>query len=178
MQADLFDNKTEIIRTLGFYQPFCTLMLYGKIETRWVREGKKPPFPFGKYLFYSTRKSCDSLTLIEWSGTGIASFIDSLLLQDGTRAFNGFAIATGDLRNIRLMTAEDEGKTFVKFRNGEYRRDKNGNLHRYVQWCLEFENVQAIEPFVFEFGKQGVGILPKSEYSKINLLSTSQVRVK
>ena len=44
------------IRTLGFYQPFGSLMLHGKIETRWVRKGKKPPFPLGKYIFYTTQK--------------------------------------------------------------------------------------------------------------------------
>lgn len=61
-QAQLFDfpkiETVSKIRTLGFYQPFGTLMLHGKIETRWVKVGKKPPFPEGKYLFYSTQKRC------------------------------------------------------------------------------------------------------------------------
>jgi hypothetical protein len=172
--ADLFGNKAEIIRTLGFYQPFCSLMLHGKIETRWVREFKKPPFIKGKYLFYSTKKCCDSITLIEWCGTGVASTIDWLLMRDQTRALNGYAIGIGELVNIRLMSPDDEGKTFVKYVGRQLRPDKDGKKHHwYLQWCLEFENVQAIEPFKFDFGKQGVGILPESERNKIKILSTT-----
>ena len=55
--SDLFGENNEVIRTLGFYQPYCTAMLHGKVETRWIIEGRTPPMPLGKYLLYSTKKS-------------------------------------------------------------------------------------------------------------------------
>jgi hypothetical protein len=169
---DLFGNNKEIIRTLGFYQPFCSLMLHGKIETRWVREGKKPPFPKGKYLFYSTKKACTEDQLQNWCGWMYNDFISPALLDDNTAQLNGYALAVADLKDIRLMSVADERMAFVKYMGYDYRDDKDGNVIAYVQWCLEFENVQAIEPFEFKFGKQGIGILPDSERHKINIRKT------
>lgn len=156
----------EILRTLGFYQPFCTLMLHGKVETRWVRVGKKPPFPKGKYLFYSTKEPCDINQMIDFcgAGNGLRITIEHLLLNDETKNLNGYGLATGVLRDIRLMTKKDEGKTFVEFKGIQIRQDKNGVNHSYQQWCLEFEDVRAIEPIKFTHGKQGVGFL-KDEYT-------------
>lgn len=158
--------KIEIIRTLGFYQPFCTLMLYGKIETRWVREGKKPPFPLGKYLLYSTKEPCTDEQLDKWSGQSLYCNITEALSNDSTKELNGYAIAMGRLVNIRLMTQWDDEDAFVKFVGTTARQDKNGKWHKYVQWCLEFENVHSIEPFGIK-GKQGVGIFPPELHHKI-----------
>lgn len=145
------------IRTLGFYQPFCSLMFHGKKETRWVRKGRKPPFPLGKYLFYSTKKKCESLQ--EWCGQDIMNVIRVTLDEDDTMYYNGYALGYGELVNIRPMTKEDEPLAFVLFQGEQWRTDKNGTKHIYVQWILEFENVERIEPYVFTEGKQGVGKL-------------------
>lgn len=151
--------ESTVIRTLGFYQPFCSLMLHGKIETRWVREGKKPPFPLGRYLFYSTQNPCTDEQLDGWCGQSLYCNLTEALANDTTKELNGYAIATGQLVNLRHMTRWDDEEAFVRFAGTTARQDKNGKWHKYTQWCLEFENVQPIEPFRFEFGKQGVGIL-------------------
>jgi hypothetical protein len=152
-----------MIRTLGFYQPFCSLMLYGKLETRWIRVGKKPPFPLGKYLLYSTKKRCSPEDLFNWCGTKISFHIKSRLLTERTDVLDGYALAIGDLIKVRPMVKEDEERAFVLFK-GEIPRvvPKGEKVFYYVQWILEFENVQRIEPFRFK-GKQGVGIY-KGEY--------------
>lgn len=155
-------NQVEVIRTLGYYQPFCSLMFHGKKETRWVRKGKKPPFPLGKYLFYSTKKKCESL--LEWCGLEIMNSIRVTLDSDDSMYYNGYALGYGVLSNIRLMTKEDEAAAFVKYQGEQVRVDKNGKEHVYVQWILEFKHVERITPYPFKDGKQGVGILKQSPH--------------
>ncbi len=149
--------RPEEIRTLGFYQPFCSLMFHGKKETRWVRKGRKPPFPLGEYLLYSTKKPCDNSTLLKWCGPEIMLSITHELVGDVTRLLNGTAIGIANLTNVRLMTKEDEPLAFVKFIGEKTEKDKKGNDVTKVQWILEFENAQLFIPFKFEYGKQGVG---------------------
>lgn len=154
---------SEIIRTLGYYQPFGSLMFHGKKETRWVRKGKKPPFPLGKYLFYSTKKPCEKPTLFQWCGEDIMFSIHQTLEGDVTRFMNGTALGYGNLVNLRPMIKEDEPTAFVKFIGERTVKDKNNNDVIQVQWILEFENVERISPYPFTEGKQGVGILkPKN----------------
>lgn len=170
---DLFGKESEVIRTLGFYQPFGSLMLHGKIETRWVRVGKKPPFPLGKYLLYTTQKRCDDETLLKWCGRDLWFDVINTLKGDPTKTIDldKTAIAIGELVKIRLMVKEDERDAFVKFIGTKEFKDKNDNIILKSQWCLEFCNVNQIEPFEFNFGKQGVGILPESEKQKIKIIN-------
>src|SRR5712675_443943 len=170
--TDLFGNNIEIIRTLGFYQPFCSLMLppYDKVETRWVRVGRKVPFVMGKYLFYSTKKPCGTEDFYNWCGNELVNLINTLLSNEDTVKLDGYAIAIAQLRKIDLMTKNDEKRCFVECVGSWYRKDKNGTEHEYKQVCLFFEDVQRIEPFEFNFGKQGIGHLPLSEYEKIKIL--------
>lgn len=157
MSRLLFDNE-EIIHTLGLYQPFGSLMLHGKIETRWVRVGHKPPFPLGRYLLYTTQKECSNPTLFEWCGAEIMSNIIDTLKDDVTKDLKGYALCYGDLYKIQPMTESDEAECFVKYKPFDIREDKNGKKHHYKQQCLFFTNIQPVEPFKFK-GKQGVGIL-------------------
>jgi hypothetical protein len=157
----------EPIRTLGFYQPFCSLMFHGKKETRWVRKGKKPPFPIGRYLLYSTKNKCEAPTLFQWCGPEIMLLITQTLEGDVTRFINGMALGFGELVNIRLMVKEDEADAFVKYVGEQERIDKNGVKHIYVQWVLEFKKTERIMPFCFK-GKQGVGVFSQSEYEQLN----------
>jgi hypothetical protein len=166
---NLFGETDEVIRTLGFYQPFGTLMLNGKVETRWARVNRKLSFPIGKYLLYTTKKSCTYGQFIEWSGIHTINRVKALIWDDPTKDLNGYAIAIGELKTIREMRLEDEENCFVHYKGTEYRNDKNNIQHEYHQFCLQFENIQRIKPFEFKFGKQGVGILPQSEIYKINL---------
>lgn len=160
---DLFgETKKEVIRTLGFYQPFGTLMNYGKIETRWVRKGKKPPFPLCKYVFYTTKKECSDFTLYEeWCGVEIMGNINETLKDDNTRHFTKMILSHGELIEVRPLTKEDEPKAFVKFIGEKVFKDKNGKDVIKVQWALIFKDVQQITPVPYHHGKQGVGFLDK-----------------
>lgn len=158
---NLFGETNEVIRTLGFYQPFGSLMLHGKIETRKVQNGRRPPFPFGKYLFYTTKAKLPEDRLYGWCGESIVQDIRLTLANEPTKDLHGYAIAIGELKTYYPMSFEDEVNCFV--RKGRY-LDK-------TTWCLEFANVQRIKPFEFKFGKQGVGFLPESEKYKIFLVS-------
>ncbi len=169
---NLFGEKEQSrIRTLGFYQPFGSLMLYGKIETRWIMEDRKPPFPLGRYLFYTTQKNCDNPTLFDWCGAEIMKSISDTLGDDSTKDLNGYAIGIGDLVSTRLLTKEDEGRAFVKFIGREQKLNYiSAKYNTKDQWALIFENVQRIEPFQCTFGKQGVGFVPESEIDKIKII--------
>lgn len=157
MTKDIEQGNIEI-RTLGFYQPFCSLMFHGKLETRWVRKRRKPPFPLGQYLFYSTKNKCENPTLYQWCGADIRLTIEETLAGDVTRFMNRTALGVGTLENVRLMTIEDEPLAFVKFIGEQSRIDKHGDENIYVQWILEFKNVTRFDqPFAFIEGKQGIG---------------------
>ena len=155
----------EIIRTMGFYQPFATAMLHGKVETRWVQKGKKPPFPLGKYLMYSTRKSCSHIDLLGWCDNSNINKLSEIQSNDLTANLNGFAICTGILQKVEPLTV-NHANTFIRF-VGEKTIEKFGDIKHYVQWALIFDNIQPIEPFMWNYGKQGVGFLPESELKKI-----------
>lgn len=158
IQTDLFgNNDNEVIRTLGFYQPFGTAMLHGKIETRWVRVGKKPPFPLGKYMLYTTQKECSQATLLDWCGPMIAAKLLFAVRADRTEHLNGYGICFGNLVKIEPMRPDQENECFVKYMGIIERPDKNGVMHKYQQQCLYFENIVRIEtPFIYK-GKQGTG---------------------
>lgn len=152
MNETLFPAQ-EKIRTLGWHQPFGSLMLHGKIETRIVQPGRKAPFPLGRYLIYTTKAGTDFAELVEICGPDTAQRILEILEHEPTAKLNGHAIATADLVAVRPMAKEDEARCFVP-------------LHP-LRWCLVFENVTRIEPFPWHFGKQGIGFVPDSELVKI-----------
>lgn len=158
-QMDLFgDKQSEVIRTLGFYEPFGSLMLHGKIETRWVREGRKPPFPLGRYLFYTTKEPCDPTDQRDWCGEYLMMRITKTLVKQG--GFNnGMALGIGELVEIRLLTPEDEEQAFVKYVGRKVFTIKGEDVHK-IQWALVFKDVKRIESFKWEYGKQGTGFVP------------------
>ena len=138
-----------LVRTLGLYQPFATLMLHGKVETRWVRKGKKAPFPLGRYLIYSTKKyykpSQELATLC-----GYVNYNRLMQIVQGKDETwpNGRAICIGDLvKIIDPICPPFNQNTFV---NNEWETQ----THRRVG--LVFENVKRVKPYEFT-GKQGVG---------------------
>jgi hypothetical protein len=162
---DLFGG--HVIRCLGMYQPFGSLMLNGKVfETRWVKKDKKAPYPLGTYLFYITERSTSSAELLDISGEYQMTRITKALMAEPTYSLRRHAIAIGELVRVRPMTIADEDKAFVKFYFSI-----NSTL-----WVLEFENLQRIEPFKWSYGKQGIGIIgrgkiPASERDKIKIVN-------
>ena len=152
----------ERIRTIGLYSPFARLMLHDKVETRWVKKNKKPPFPLGKYLIYATKKSYTRWEMYHISGERHLSWIYDIYKRLGYmwEMDAGYALCVGELIALYSMTPEDEPFTYVK-----YKEDENSIL-----WCLKFKDVKGIEPFRWKYGKQGVGFVPDSELSKIKII--------
>ncbi len=176
---NLFNEpEKEIIRTIGFYQPYCSLMLHGKVETRWVRAGKKPPFPLGKYVGYSTKQPATEEQIISWCNEylRLADHMINVLALDATKTLNGYAIWHGQLVKLeRANDTTDPNKTFVAGPHTEIRivKDKEGKEKEveYHRWLLFFDDVKSIRPFEFKYGKQGVGIYPDSELDKIEVIN-------
>jgi hypothetical protein len=169
-------EKSEVVRTLGLYQPFAGLMLHGKIETRLVGRywdpinekivDRKPPFPLGKYLLYATKKPFDVFGVAKISGR----FYDRLsTIQHGDywKDFHlfGMAICVGDLTEI-IDPISPQPATFVDLDCVVF-DISNYPTHRRVG--LVFKNIQRIEPFPFK-GKQGIGFLSDADKSKIKFL--------
>lgn len=157
----LFSHEGPI-RTLGFYEPFGSLMLHGKIETRWIMTGKKPPFPLGRYAFYTTQKECTCDELLEWCGEDL---MEEIMKKTDHTVRPSMLLGFGTLTNIRPMTIQDEPTAFVKY-HGLKTVDTPKGMVRKTQWALIFTDVKAIEPVWFlddngkSLGKQGVGFLP------------------
>jgi hypothetical protein len=155
------------IRTLGLYQPFATLMLHGKIETRWVgssRNGKlkKPPFPFGKYLIYSTKKAYDYFEVLNIAGKHHAEILKLEAGEDwATYHLKGCAICIGDLVDIIDPIKKTTKNTFVKYAPA---------LNGCRRVGLVFQNIQRIKPFEFKGGKQGIGFLHWTDVEKIEII--------
>lgn len=166
---NLFGEET--IRTLGLYQPFATLMLHGKVETRFVTYPKKAPFQFGKYLIYSTIKCYDFDEAMDLMGDQEAEARvifrkefemghAGTIHPDTRNLLLGHAIGIGDLIEIiDPITPDNNVKTFVE----------------YVEPCsrrrvgLVFENMRRIKPFPFK-GKQGIGFLTPEQKQLIEFV--------
>ena len=146
---ELFANYNEIIRALWWNQPYASLMLHGKIETRTY-----PTNVRGKVLICACKKRYDLGTIMTISGRNQFDRMNTIL-QDGEAAITGKAIAIGDLVDCRRMTLRDADKCFVEFHAS--------------RWCWIFENVQAIEPFEIK-GKQGWAILDEATKNKIHII--------
>lgn len=158
------------IRTLGLYQPFATLMLYGKVETRWVSTGKKPPFPLGRYLIYSTIQCYDYFEALgmmtdDQSEDAQDCFRKELQVSGGTidpvskDFITGHAICIGDLIDIIDPILPSTPKTFVKYIEPCSRRRVG----------LVFENMKRLKPFPIK-GKQGIGFLSDEDRAKIQIV--------
>jgi hypothetical protein len=158
----------EIIRTLGLYQPYASLMLHGKIESRWVKKGKKAPFPLGKYLIYSTKKAYSQKEFEHVAGDK-AKHAWKLLENESTVSLNGYAICIGDLVKVEPMSATMEHKAFIDTPIDEWQSAEPIIINYHLLWALHFENIQRISPFLFK-GKQGVGILTKEQHKFIQIL--------
>lgn len=167
--TNLFGEET--IRTLGLYQPYATLMLHGKIETRWVDQTKKPPFPKGKYLIYSTKKSYTPQEFKHIAGEHADRAID--LVKDDESLLNGFGLCIGDLWSLRPMTTATMHVGFVGLKNlpaGSLNSiDDFIGIDGRILWGLSFTNMRRIKPFPFK-GKQGIGFLTAEQKQLIQFV--------
>lgn len=153
---DLFGN--HFIRSLGLYQPYASLIFtHDKLETRWVINGKKPPFPKGKYMIYACKRAYAPHEVRHISG----GYLDpDIWIADPRYCLTGMPLGIADLVDVYDMGWEDQEQAFV-----ELNRDVIGSR----QVILEFQNKQRIKPFPYK-GKQGVGILTPEEIAQIELI--------
>lgn len=155
------------IRTLGLYQPFAGLMLHGKIETRMVIIDRKPPFPFGKYLIYATKKEYHPSDVKHIAGRYYNSVVEIQRKDPETFKILGMGICVGDLVEIIDPVERWNQKTFVDLPAIEY------DVHNWPERRrvgLVFQNVERIKPFEIK-GKQGIGFLSDAEVDKIEIIA-------
>ena len=123
----------EPIRALSWKEPYCSLMLHNKIETRTWQTNFR-----GLVLMCATKEPYTNEQLLRISGE--AQYVRIKALLDNPLLINGNAIAIGRLIDCRPMKKEDEDACFVKFNWGLY--------------CHVYERVAAIEPLPWR-GAQG-----------------------
>lgn len=145
------------ILALSWKQPYGSLMLHGKIETR-VWETKYR----GRVLICTSKAAYSQDAALSISGAYQFQRLCHRLLNDESIDVNGYAIAIGTLVDCRPMTPDDEDKTFVQYR--EPWVDKTGKRRRL--FCHVYEDVQAIEPFPWQ-GSQGWREVGEPELSRI-----------
>lgn len=147
--TDLFGNQE--VRALSWKEPFASLMLHGKIETRkWSTRYR------GLVLICASQKPYTEAELMGICGTSTgAQKIFNFMNGRGIKENPGYAIAIGTLVDCRLMELEDEEKSFVEFW---------GHLY-----CHIYEDVQPIEPIPFK-GQQGWKKLDQAFIDKIKVL--------
>lgn len=164
---DLSSSSSEKIRTLGMYQPYASLMLHGKIETRWVKKGKKPPFPLGKYLIYSTKRAYSGEQFRFVAGE---TYKDAMNKLGGGLLWwalpRGCALLVAELKRVELWNIHDPSDHIEAFANTYVKPETDPEFDR---WLLYFENVTAIKQFKFK-GKQGIGFLKPGDRNKIEFI--------
>ena len=141
------------MRALSWKQPFGTLMLYGKIETRkWKTDYRGP------VLICISKKSYSLDELHDLCGEYVVHIIIGTLGNEPAQFDDvcGYAIAVGNLVDCKKMTPEDEDDCFIKY---------NPDL-----WCHFYENIREIKPIPFK-GKQGWSTLDQSFIDKIEYIN-------
>ena len=189
-QKELFEipKKKEIIRALWWNQPYASLMLHGKIETRTY-----PTKVRGKVLICACKKSYIDNEVLSISGQRQMVRLTQLFNIKGLCSLEpynynflpcGQVIAIGDLVDCRPMTKADEDKCFVQYREPWYEYVWNNKLNVELPiekqlYCWVFENIKPIESFEMQIktksgkivsGKQGWHICDEETINKIKLL--------
>lgn len=147
--SKLFYN--EEVRALSWKQPYASLMLLGKIETRtWDTKYRGLVLICASKAPYSESQV---LEISDWQGVRITEALNG---ADYYRSYPlGKAIAVGRLVDCRPMKREDEEKCYVKYRPDLF--------------CHIYEDVRPIEPFEWK-GSQGWKKLNQETINKIKFI--------
>ena len=161
---------SNTLRALSWKEPYATLMLHGKIETRkWKTDYR------GLVLICATQKPFAIEKIKNIAGDEQYIRIVKLYYKYKYRLSRslGNAIATGELVDCRPMTERDEDACFVQWIEPWFEEVKlaSGNTKTVKKqlWCHIYENIKPIEPFVFK-GKQGWKKLNNSFMERIKYL--------
>lgn len=158
----------EPIRALSWKQPYASLMLHGKVETRtWSTSYR------GLVLICASLKRYDQEVFYSISGQEQYDRIHKTIDVYDTTA--DMAIAVGRLVGCRLMKKEDENLTFVEYRDPwqiERVSKKTGKTKIITQrlWCHFYKDVKPIEPFDWK-GTQGWKTLSPEEIKQIQIIT-------
>lgn len=145
----------EQIKALSWKEPYGTLMLYGKIETRTWKTNYR-----GLILMCASKKGYDYKTVKTISGLQTDRTIThyqthhTITLRN-SYGYHGKAFAIGNLIDCRPMKPEDEEKAFVRYYSDLF--------------CWVFEDVKPIQPFDWK-GSLGFRNLTLEEKKKIKLV--------
>lgn len=140
--------EDDKIMALSWKEPFASLMLQGKIETRvWKTDYR------GFVLICTSKKKYNNQEVLNISGPEQYQRVIDML--DGKEMKHGYAIAIGKLIHCRKMIKADEDKCFVEY---------NPDL-----WCHIYEDVRPIVPFEWK-GTQGWKKLIRLDLEKILLI--------
>ncbi len=143
----VFNPIEDEVRALSLKDPYATLMLNGKIETR-----NHPTSYRGLVLIAVSKKVYSVEEINEISGDHFRAVFEGL---SNRFLFSGCAIALGRLVDCRLMRPDDEAKCYVKYQFGKY--------------CWIFEDVTELEnPFPWK-GTQSWKILTPEQKQLIQL---------
>lgn len=154
------DFKKELehgfnIRALSWKEPYASLMLHQKIETRtWYTNYR------GLVLICTSKKMYNTQQILDISGENqfkrIFDILDDGSFLNTIGMHRGHAIAIGKLIDCRIMYKKDEDDCFVQ-------HDHN------LLWCHVYADVQAIKPFEWK-GSQGWSKVSKEIIDKIEFL--------
>jgi len=142
------------LRALTWREPFATLMLCGKIETRsWQTKVR------GRVLICAAQKGYTANETMNICGghqmdRGYDQVFNNMKYVQYGGNF-GHAIGIGELVDCRPMEKSDEDACFVMYREG--------------LWCHIYKNVRAIKPIPWK-GKQGWMKVPAEIESQIEYL--------
>lgn len=143
--------ETEEMRYLGWKQPYASLMLLGKIETRtWATKYR------GLVLITASKTFYSEAQIMRISGERQTQHAFTALLKAGIKEPLGMAIAVGRLVDCRPMRKEDEDKCFVQYHPDLF--------------CHVYEDVRPIEPIPIK-GAQGWRKLSPEFISQIKYLT-------
>lgn len=171
---DLFNTPT--MRALSWKEPFASLMLHGKIETRvWPTDYRGPVMICASktpYNYNQLKNICGYGEQL----TRVCSFMEMYErpFDKATQKY-GYAIAVGNLVNCRLMKPEDEKACFVEYREPwiEVRTNKKTGKKREVLmklYCHIYEEVKPIIPIPWK-GVQGWKTLDEFFIKSIQLIN-------
>ncbi len=154
---EILNNR---LLALSWKEPYGTLMLYDKIETRTWKTSYR-----GLILLCASKKGYDKATIINISGQKIGQrvykrFMDNAIdmifdIPLDKITYFGKAFSIGKLIDCRPMVEADEKKAFVKY---------YPDLYSWV-----FKDVTPIQPFDWK-GSQGFREVTPEEKKKIILL--------
>lgn len=135
------------MKALSWREPFASLMMCGKIETRTWKTNYR-----GWVLICASQKKHTEGTIISISGEIQSQRILSLINRGKLKENPGFAIAIGELVDCRPMCKSDEETCFVKY---------NPEL-----WCHVYRHVREIVPFKWK-GQLGFKNLSQTDLNRI-----------